>query len=244
MIPAMIRWLLAFTMLLGTLVCAEEFLDPALAFKPTARALDGQTLEIRFEIAKGYYLYRDRFRFAVEPATVELGTPLLPPGKEKRDDTFGDVEVYYHEAIIRLPVVRNTSGPLPLTLVLTSQGCADAGICYPPQQQKLAVQLPDPATAPLVAAAAREGPGRRVGTHRAAVPARRFLAADRQLLWFRAAAGADPLRLPDDSDSLEHHHRLRAPTVARCRTPAASRCRWRTFSAWPSPMRRPASRPG
>ncbi|WP_434735542.1 protein-disulfide reductase DsbD [Candidatus Accumulibacter propinquus] len=158
MIPAMIRWLLAFTMLLGTLVCADEFLDPALAFKPTAHALDGQTLEIRFEIAKGYYLYRDRFRFTVEPATVELGAPLLPPGKEKRDDTFGDVEVYYHEAIIRLPVVRNTSGPLPLTLILTSQGCADAGICYPPQQQKLAVQMPDPATAPLVATAARAGP--------------------------------------------------------------------------------------
>jgi len=149
----MTRWLLSLFLLLAAVAHGEEFLDPAVAFKPSARALDGQTIEVRFEIAKGYYLYRDKFRFAVEPASVQLGTPSLPPGKEKLDDTFGKMEVYYKEALIRLPVERRSSGPLALTLKVTSQGCADAGICYPPQPQKVSVTLPDPASTPSAAAA-------------------------------------------------------------------------------------------
>ncbi|MBN8455945.1 protein-disulfide reductase DsbD [Accumulibacter sp.] len=147
----MLRCLLSLLLLLATLAQADEFLDPAVAFKPGVRALDGQTLEVRFSIAKGYYLYRDKFRFAADPATIHLGTPLLPAGKEKHDETFGRVEVYYDQVLIRLPVERNSSGPLPLTLRVTSQGCADAGICYPPQQQSLAVELPDPAAVAAVA---------------------------------------------------------------------------------------------
>ncbi len=151
----MLRCLLPLLLLLlATLTQAEEFLDPAVAFKPSVRALDGQTLEVRFSIAKGYYLYRDKFRFAADPATIRLGTPLLPPGKEKHDETFGRVEVYYDQVLIRLPVERNSSGPLPLTLRVSSQGCADAGICYPPQQQSLAVELPDPAAVAAIAAPA------------------------------------------------------------------------------------------
>ena len=163
----MTRWLLSFLfscrlallLLLATLAHAEEFLDPALAFQPTARAVDGQHIEVRFAIAKGYYLYRDKFRFAAEPATIALGAPALPPGKEKRDDTFGTVEVYYHAVTVVLPVERNSSGPLTLTLNITSQGCADAGICYPPQQQRLSLQLPDPATEPIIAAPAGQDAG-------------------------------------------------------------------------------------
>ncbi|MBL8414686.1 MAG: protein-disulfide reductase DsbD [Propionivibrio sp.] len=143
-------------LLLCALANAEDFLHPSLAFKPTARALDGQTIEVRFEIAKGYYLYRDKFRFAAEPPSVQLGTPVLPNGKEKMDETFGKVEVYYKEVVLRLPVERNSSGPLPLTLNITSQGCADAGICYPPQKQTLSLELPDPGTVPASAPTADE----------------------------------------------------------------------------------------
>ena len=133
--------------LLSGFVHAADLLPPLLAFKPAARALDGQTIEVRFEIAKGYYLYRDNFRFAAEPTSVQLGAPKLPKGKEKDDDTFGRVEVYYKEALIRVPVERNSSGVLPLTLHITSQGCADIGVCYPPQKQSLSLELPDVATA-------------------------------------------------------------------------------------------------
>ena len=147
----MIRRLLVCFLLLCSLANAEDLLPPSVAFKPTARALDGQTIEVRFEIAKGYYLYRDKFRFSAEPSSVQLGTPVLPEGKEKDDDTFGKVQVYYKEALIRLPVERNSSGPLALTLNLTSQGCADVGVCYPPQKQKVSLELPDPLSVPVVA---------------------------------------------------------------------------------------------
>jgi len=153
----MMRLLFVLLSLLLSLAHAEEFLDPAVAFKPSLKALDGQTIEVSYEIAKGYYLYRDKFRFTVAGETTTLGQPVLPKGKEKNDDNFGKVEVYYKSVAIRLPVERNASGPLALKLNLTSQGCADAGVCYPPQTQTLTVDLPDPASTPSLGAAAAEG---------------------------------------------------------------------------------------
>lgn len=147
----MIRRLLLCFFLLCSFANAEDLLPPSVAFKPTARALDGQTIEMRFEIAKGYYLYRDKFRFTAEPASVQLGTPVLPEGKEKDDLNFGKVAVFYKEVRIRLPVERNSSGVLPLVLHITSQGCADIGVCYPPQKQTVSLELPDPASAPVAA---------------------------------------------------------------------------------------------
>jgi thioredoxin:protein disulfide reductase len=143
--------------LLVSLAHADEFLDPAIAFKPSVRALDGQTIEVSYEIAKGYYLYRDKFRFRVEGEAVTLGEPSFPKGKEHNDENFGKVEVYYKQVAIRVPVERTSSGPLPLKLNVVSQGCADAGVCYPPQTQAVSVTLPDPASAPPAVAAAAEG---------------------------------------------------------------------------------------
>lgn len=145
------RWLLPLLLplfFLAPVAHGEEYLDPMVAFKPTAKAVDGQTAEVRFAIAKGYYLYRDKIRFKAEPEETALGTPQFSPGKMKQDDLFGEVEVYFREAVIRVPVERMNSGSLPLTLAVTSQGCADGGICYPPQVQKVSLTLPDPATTP------------------------------------------------------------------------------------------------
>ena len=147
---------LVFTFFLS-LAHAEEFLDPAVAFKPSVKALDGQTLEISYKIASDYYLYRDKFRFRVDGDTATLGTPTFPKGKEHDDENFGKVEVYYDSVAIRVPVERMSSGPLPLKLSVTSQGCADAGVCYPPQTQPLSVELPDPASTPTAAAAPADG---------------------------------------------------------------------------------------
>jgi thiol:disulfide interchange protein DsbD len=143
--------------LFTALAHAEEFLDPAVAFKPAVRAIDGRTLEISYEIAKGYYLYRDKFRFVADGDAASLGEPVFPKGKEKDDDNFGKVEVYYKSVAVRVPVERNASGTLALTLKVTAQGCADAGVCYPPQTQALAVELPDPASAPAAPAGAGDG---------------------------------------------------------------------------------------
>lgn len=145
-------------------VQAAELIPPLLAFKPTARALDAQTAEVRFAIAKGYYLYRDNFRFAAEPSSIQLGKPELPKGKQKDDDTFGRVEVFYDEVAIRVPVERNSSGVLPLTLNVTSQGCADIGVCYPPQKQSVSLEMPDagapPAAGPVERAPTADESGR------------------------------------------------------------------------------------
>ena len=137
--------LLAFLLVSFSLpAAAEEFLPPEEAFRASVRALDSQTVEVNFDIAPGYYLYRDKFRFSAEPALLlPADVPALPKGKQKHDENFGDVEVYYEQLSLRLPINRNRSGTLPLTLLMTSQGCAEGGICYPPQAHRLSVSLPD-----------------------------------------------------------------------------------------------------
>mgnify|MGYP001083810881 FL=1 len=120
-------------------VHAEEFLDPEVAFKFTARALDANTLEARWQIADGYYMYRDKFRFEVDGAT--LGTPQLPAGKVKEDEFFGKVEAYRNDVRITLPIQRS-AGATAVTLKTVSQGCADAGLCYTPINESASVTLP------------------------------------------------------------------------------------------------------
>ena len=120
-------------------VHAEEFLDPEVAFKFSARALDANTLEARWQIADGYYMYRDKFKFELAGAT--LGAPQLPPGKMKQDEYFGKVETYLKDVRIALPIQR-TPGATSVTLKATSQGCADAGLCYTPQTVSATIKLP------------------------------------------------------------------------------------------------------
>ncbi|EHR69288.1 thiol:disulfide interchange protein [Burkholderiales bacterium JOSHI_001] len=107
---------------------AEDFLEPEKAFRFNVRALDPRTLEVQFDIQRGYYLYREQFKFNAEGAT--LGTPEVPPGKVKFDETFKkNVETHRGDMRIRIPV---TQAGAAFTLNVVSQGCADAGLCYPP----------------------------------------------------------------------------------------------------------------
>lgn len=113
---------------------ADEPLPAEEAFRASARLIDDKQVEIRFRVADGYYLYRHRFKFAADG--ISFGEPTLPPGKPKKDDAFGDVEIYRGELVFTLPI---SAGQPPFTLQLTSQGCADIGICYPPQVHSLDV---------------------------------------------------------------------------------------------------------
>ena len=131
---------------------AQEFLDPDQAFKFSARAIDANTLEARWQIADGYYMYRDKFKFAVSGAT--LGKPDLPPGKLKNDEFFGKVETFRNDVRIKLPIQR-TAAAQSVTLKTESQGCADAGLCYTPQTASATIKLAalaTPAGAPSTAA--------------------------------------------------------------------------------------------
>ncbi|KUE86701.1 thiol:disulfide interchange protein [Cupriavidus necator] len=112
----------------------DDFLPPEQAFRFAASQLDDKTVEVRFEVAPGYYMYRERFAFAAQPADVKLGMPAYPPGKVKFDETFGkEMETYRDSVVIRVPVeAAPADGKWSLTV--TSQGCADKGLCYPPME--------------------------------------------------------------------------------------------------------------
>jgi thioredoxin:protein disulfide reductase len=128
---------------------ADDLLEPEKAFRLSARALDPTAVEVQFRIADGYYMYRDKFRFAVVGSDVQLGEPQFPPGSRKKDEFFGDVETYRKQVAIKLPVTVPQDGRDPslparaekLRLEVTSQGCADVGVCYPPQVQTIDVRL-------------------------------------------------------------------------------------------------------
>ena len=115
-------WLLAalalFVLLFaGAARADEEFLDPQVAFKFSAKVVEGKAVAVTYEIADGYYMYRERFKFVAEGAT--LGEPQIPPGKVKFDETFNkNVETYHNQVTIVIPV----QAPGPFTLKATSQG--------------------------------------------------------------------------------------------------------------------------
>ncbi len=132
---------------------AEEFLEPEVAFKFSARALDANTLEARWQIADGYYMYRDKFKFEVTGAS--LNASRLPAGKVKEDENFGKVEIYRKDIRIALPIQR-TAGTTSVTLKTTAQGCADAGLCYTPQTESTTLKLP--AMVAVAAAASLDAP--------------------------------------------------------------------------------------
>lgn len=114
-----------------------DFLDPEVAFKLAARAVDERTVEVSYTVAPGYYLYREQFKFAANGAT--LGEVVLPAGKTKFDETFQkNVETYRDVVRIAIPV---TQAGTTFQLLVTNQGCADKGLCYPPQQRGVEVKL-------------------------------------------------------------------------------------------------------
>ncbi|HEX7987595.1 MAG TPA: protein-disulfide reductase DsbD [Duganella sp.] len=131
-----------FAVLLSAQVRAQDFLEPAQAFKFSARMVDGHTVAVNFQIADGYYMYREQFKFSAVGA--KLGTPAIPPGKVHYDATFEkDVETYRQSVAITIPV--DVDGPF--TLLVSGQGCSEKGLCYSPQDYK--VQLTGSGSVPL-----------------------------------------------------------------------------------------------
>jgi thioredoxin:protein disulfide reductase len=114
---------------------ADELLEPEKAFRFSARPLDG-SIEVRFAIADGYYMYRDRFRFEAQ-GDAQLGKPELPAGIDYKDQFFGEMQIYRKEVRIRVPV----QGSGTVDLKVTSQGCADAGVCYVPMESSASLRV-------------------------------------------------------------------------------------------------------
>ena len=113
----------------------DELLDPEIAFRFSARLLSPDMLEVNYRIADGYYMYRDRYRFSVQPDSIGLGEPRFPAGEWYEDEFFGDSEIYRDEVTIRLPIAPALQSRQAIRLVAVSQGCADVGVCYLPATQ-------------------------------------------------------------------------------------------------------------
>jgi thiol:disulfide interchange protein DsbD len=119
-----------------------DFLPVDAAFHLEVYADGPDRVKLAFEIADGYYLYRNRLKVASDNANAQLGRLVLPQGESKTDEFFGTQEVYHHEVIATLPVSRSGASPLELALKVGFQGCADAGLCYPPETKRVTVSLP------------------------------------------------------------------------------------------------------
>ncbi len=110
------------------------------AFAPSAQFVGDDELQIRWQVAEGYYLYKDRLSVSTNTPGVVLGEPLLPKGKEKEDEFFGLQETYRGQIDVFVPI--SAGGSQTIELELRSQGCADLGVCYPPQRTLLTVTAP------------------------------------------------------------------------------------------------------
>ena len=142
---ALFSLLIAGAVLLTPARAGDEFLDPEDAFRFSAAMSAPTTLDLHYVIAPEYYMYRERFELAA-PDGVVVDT-LYPPGLVKYDPTFDqDMEVYYGQVTLRLHLVAPDTGAVPspgqpLPLAITSQGCADAGLCYPPETREVQLVL-------------------------------------------------------------------------------------------------------
>ena len=120
----------------------QELLDPDKAFAFNATVKDATTLQASWKIADGYYMYRERIRFDSDTPGIELGNPVLPAGKIKNDEFFGEIAVFRNQVTATIPFSRSADGPASLQLSAVSQGCADVGVCYPPHTQLAQLKLP------------------------------------------------------------------------------------------------------
>jgi len=120
----------------------EELLPPEEAFSLSAW-VEGNDLVAEYQIAPGYYMYRQRFDFQVDSSDtpVRFDVAVIPDGKVKHDEFFGDVETYRNSVRIVLPMIFDNAAASNLKVKATSQGCADIGVCYPPLKQALAINL-------------------------------------------------------------------------------------------------------
>jgi thiol:disulfide interchange protein DsbD len=119
----------------------DQFLQPDEAFRFDATADGTDRVRLNWEIADGYYLYRARIKVATSSADAQLGAAQMPTGQIKDDEYFGKQEIYHHELSALIPVARAGALPLDLPLAVTYQGCAEAGLCYPPITKNVTVHL-------------------------------------------------------------------------------------------------------
>lgn len=135
---------------------APEFLDPAVAFRLHHAVVDGN-LELRFEIAPGYYLYRDKMNLESADPALAPGELQRPAGVMKDDPEFGPVAIYRDDVTLRAALGAAAGSSTPLALTVGYQGCAEDGICYPPSKSVITLGADELATGAATPAAGNTG---------------------------------------------------------------------------------------
>ena len=107
----------------------QEFISPDEAFKMSVTDINDNQMVINWEIEEGYYLYMGMFEFSTDQEEVQIIEATMPDGTRKVDEFFGDVDVFYHNTSVKLVFDKIVDGA---NLIVKYQGCADAGLCYPP----------------------------------------------------------------------------------------------------------------
>lgn len=121
----------------------DELLPPDQAFQFLASLKDANTLHVNWQIAEGYYLYREKIQIELmNAAGTRLGSYSIPRGIPKHDEAFGQVETFHNELSFDVPVIRSNTSAQTITLQAKYQGCADRGVCYPPMSKKFDLELP------------------------------------------------------------------------------------------------------
>ncbi len=108
------------------------------AFQFSARVINPNLIQANWQIASGYYLYLERFKFSAEGKNTSLGRPDFPPGIPKEDDILGKYHVYKDQVSIDIPVSTTEN---QITFIASYQGCASDGFCYPPTSKKVILNL-------------------------------------------------------------------------------------------------------
>ncbi len=121
----------------------EDLLPAEQAFKVSAAAVDAERIRLHWVIADGYYLYKDKFKLVSKTADIELLEAHYPEAETKHDVYFGEMQIYRKQLDIVVPL-HNAKHVRVLQLQAKYQGCADIGICYPPQKTLLTIDLPAP----------------------------------------------------------------------------------------------------
>jgi len=123
----------------------DELLPVDEAFQVRLKSVENGQATLGFDIADGYYLYRHAFKFSPANAQTTVGQASIPPGHKKQDEFFGEVETYRKHLEVTVPV--STTGT-QAAMEVKYQGCADAGVCYPPQKKVITVNVPEPSPLP------------------------------------------------------------------------------------------------
>ncbi|MGI9247213.1 MAG: protein-disulfide reductase DsbD, partial [Steroidobacteraceae bacterium] len=209
-----VRWLcclLPLLAVLGARTEAQTFLPAQAAYQVSASVSTGRVV-VRYVIADGYYLYRDKLGFETPTPGVTLDAPALPVGLDHEDEFFGRQVIYRDVVEVAVPVTFQDA-PRDFELRLKLQGCADGGLCYPPQNWPLQIRWPagvgaaqpreiaaaDAAQTPVSAAASTERKGldlrRLLGAERGTRSDADFLPADEAFVFSATSPSRDLVRL-------------------------------------------------